>query len=563
MSRVRCAIYTRKSSEEGLEQDFNSLDAQFEGCAAYVKSQASEGWVLGRERYDDGGISGGTLERPALQRLLQDIAARRIDIVVVYKVDRLTRSLLDFAKLVEAFDKAGTSFVSTTQSFNTTTSMGRLTLNMLLSFAQFEREVTAERIRDKIAASKAKGMWMGGTCPIGYRPEGRSLAIVEEDAALVRGIFARYLELGNIRLLYNELLSDGVLKPTRLSTTGRAHGGAPFNRSELYNLISNRVYVGDIVHKDKHWPGLHSAIIDNETFERAQQLISRHAKGDRSPENAAERSLLPGRVFSNAGDPLIATHTSKKTPSGNRRYRYYVSKHLHLGERDRGGMRIPALELEQVVVSRLIEMLDNPIAASEGNYAIGAIVTNGAVQRTQELAATLRSRRIDHHRPLVRSLIKKVVVSETALSIKVDWRALCSLLKIAPDPSDEDILTIETTARLTRSGRVLRMIQADSSLIRPSVDLTLVRLIVKARDWWQRLQLERGLMVSTIAEQEGVNHSYVTRVLRLAFLSPQIVQAIIDCRQPVWMDSGALCAPDAIASDWEQQKQRLLLGRAA
>jgi DNA invertase Pin-like site-specific DNA recombinase len=563
VSRVRCAIYTRKSSEEGLEQDFNSLDAQFEGCAAYIKSQASEGWVLSRERYDDGGISGGTLERPALQRLLQDIAAGRIDIVVVYKVDRLTRSLLDFAKLVETFDKAGTSFVSTTQSFNTTTSMGRLTLNMLLSFAQFEREVTAERIRDKIAASKAKGMWMGGTCPIGYRPEGRSLAIVEEDAALVRLIFARYLELGNIRLLHNELLAGGVLKPVRLSTTGRAHGGAAFNRSELYNLISNRVYVGDIVHKDKHWPGLHPAIIDNETFERAQQLISRHVKGDRSPQNAAERSLIPGRVVSHTGDPLIATHTCKKTPSGNRRYRYYVSKHLHLGECDPDGIRIPALELEQVVMSPLIEMLDNPIAASEGNYLIGAIVSNGAVQRSQELAATLRSRRIDHHRVLVRSLIKKVIVSETALSIQVDWRELCRLLKIAPDPSDEDILTIETTARLTRSGRVLRMIQADSSLIRPTVDLTLVRLIVKARDWWLRLQEERGLMVSTIAEQEGVNHSYVTRVLRLAFLSPHIVQAIIDCRQPVWMDSGALCAPDAIAPDWEQQKQHLLLGRAA
>jgi site-specific DNA recombinase len=563
VSRVRCAVYTRKSSEEGLEQDFNSLHAQFEGCAAYIKSQASEGWVLTRERYDDGGISGGTLERPALQRLLQDIAADRIDIVVVYKVDRLTRSLLDFAKLVEAFDKAGTSFVSTTQSFNTTTSMGRLTLNMLLSFAQFEREVTAERIRDKIAASKAKGMWMGGTCPIGYRPEGRSLAIVDDDAVLVRRIFARYLELGNVRLLYNELLSEGVLKPVRLSTTGRAHGGAPFNRSELYNLISNHVYVGDIVHKDKHWPGLHPAIIDNETFERAQQLISRHVKGDRSRETAAERSLLPRRVFSDTGDALLATHTCKKRPSVDRRYRYYVSKHLHLGERDRAGMRIPALELEQVVVSRLIEMLDNPIGASEGNYAIGAIVAKGAVQRSQELAATLRSRRIDHHRPLVRSLIKKVVVSENALSIQVDWRALCSLLKMAPDPSDEDILTIETTARLTRSGRVLRMIQADSRLCRPTVDLTLVRLIVKARDWWQRLQQERGLMVSTIAEQEGVNHSYVTRVLRLAFLSPQIVQAIIDCRQPVWMDSGALCAPGAIAPDWEQQKQRLLLGRAA
>ena len=562
MSRVRCAIYTRKSSEEGLQQDFNSLDAQFEACAAYIKSQASEGWVLAKERYDDGGISGGTLERPALKRLLDDIAARRIDIVVVYKVDRLTRSLLDFAKLVESFDKAGTSFVSITQSFNTTTSMGRLTLNMLLSFAQFEREVTAERIRDKIAQSKAKGMWMGGTTPIGYRAAGRTLAIVDEDAELIRRIFARYLELGNIRLLQNELQSLGVIKPVRLSTTGRPHGGAPFNRSELYNLLSNRVYVGDIVHKDKHWPGLHPPIIDPGTFERAQQLISRHVKGDRSPETAAERSLLPGRIVADTGEPLIATHTCKKTPSCSRRYRYYVSRSLHLGERRRGGMRIPALELEQVVVSRLVEMLENPIISSESNSGLSAIVTQGAVQRSERLAATLRSRRIDHHRPLVRSLVRQVIVGESSLTILVDWAALCSSLKIIPDATDEELLILDTTARLTRSGRVLRMIEADNRLLRPAHDLTLIRLIVKGRDWWRRLQDERGLTVSAIAEQEGVTHSYVTRIIRLAFLSPRVLQAIISCRQPVWMDGGALSAAGAIAQDWEVQKQQLLLGPA-
>src|SRR3954451_4399874 len=209
MTKIRCAIYTRKSSEEGLDQDFNSLDAQHEACAAYIKSQASEGWKLVRDRYDDGGISGGTLKRPGLQRLLADINAGHIDIVVVYKVDRLTRSLLDFSKLVEAFDKAGVSFVSVTQSFNTTSSMGRLTLNMLLSFAQFEREVTAERIRDKIAQSKARGMWMGGTPPIGYRPDGRSLAIVEAHADIVRHIFKRYADLKNVRLLADELKERG------------------------------------------------------------------------------------------------------------------------------------------------------------------------------------------------------------------------------------------------------------------------------------------------------------------------------------------------------------------
>ncbi|RZI99090.1 MAG: DUF2924 domain-containing protein [Rubrivivax sp.] len=262
MNRVRCAIYTRKSSEEGLEQDFNSLDAQREACAAYVLSQASEGWQQLADHYDDGGISGGTLERPALQRLLADIEAGRIDIVVVYKVDRLSRSLFDFARLVEVFEKAGVSFVSVTQSFNTTTSMGRLTLNMLLSFAQFEREVTAERIRDKIAASTAKGMWMGGVPPLGYRPHGRSLAIVDEHAALVRDIFARYFALGNVRRVANALAADGVRRPLRTTSGGRSYGGGPFTRGPLYPMLRNATYAGRIPHRDKCYPGNHPPIID-------------------------------------------------------------------------------------------------------------------------------------------------------------------------------------------------------------------------------------------------------------------------------------------------------------
>ena len=261
MTKVRCAIYTRKSSEEGLEQDFNSLHAQREACAAYVLSQASEGWNLLPEDYDDGGISGGTLERPGLRRLLADIAVGRIDIVVVYKVDRLTRSLLDFSKLVESFDKAGTSFVSVTQSFNTTTSMGRLTLNMLLSFAQFEREVTAERIRDKIAASKARGMWMGGVPPLGYRPDGRSLAIVDEHAAVVRSIFDRYLELGNVRSLLQNLEHTEQRMPIRQTASGATMGGGTFKRCQLYALLANPIYVGEIHHKGNVYAGLHPALI--------------------------------------------------------------------------------------------------------------------------------------------------------------------------------------------------------------------------------------------------------------------------------------------------------------
>lgn len=561
MTRVRCAIYTRKSSEEGLEQDFNSLDAQFEACAAYIKSQASEGWKPVRDRYDDGGISGGTLERPGLQRLLADITAGHIDIVVVYKVDRLTRSLLDFAKLVEALDKAGTSFVSITQSFNTTTSMGRLTLNMLLSFAQFEREVTAERIRDKIAQSKARGMWMGGNPPLGYRPEGRSLAIVEQHAALVRDIFDRYLRLNNMRLLHKELLSSGIVKPDRTTATGRAYGGAPFNRSELYNILGNRIYVGDIVHHDKVWPGLHQPIIDPETFDRARQLLSRHVKGDRTPRDAQQQSLLASRIVDERGEPLVATHASKKTAAGKRRYRYYVTRGLLQGNAD--GMRIPALELEHVVVARLTEMLVNPLSVLEHHATTEAAATERAIKRGQALAAELRGSRVERQRGLVRRLVEKVIVGDDQLAIKVDWPALCELLGVQIHATDDDVLRLEATARLTRSGRAIRMIQHDGRLIRSTVDLTLVRLIVKARSWWQRLQQERGLTVSGLAASEDVTQSYVTRILRLAFLSPDVVKSIIIGRQPAWLDSGSLCSRGSISLDWDEQKQNFLLGRAS
>jgi DNA invertase Pin-like site-specific DNA recombinase len=274
MKTVRCAIYTRKSSDEGLEQGFNSLDAQREACAAYILSQASEGWVALPDIYDDGGISGGTLERPALQRLLAEVRDGRIDIIVVYKVDRLTRSLLDFSKLVEAFDKAGTSFVSITQSFNTTTSMGRLTLNMLLSFAQFEREVTAERIRDKIAASKAKGMWMGGTPPPGYEPDGRSLKVVDRHAALVRDIFQRYLKLGNVRHVAEGLVRDGVHAPQRQTATGKSIGGGPLSRGQLYTLLKNEIFIGIIAHNGHKHKALHQPIIDMETWDRVQAKLA-------------------------------------------------------------------------------------------------------------------------------------------------------------------------------------------------------------------------------------------------------------------------------------------------
>jgi len=281
--KIRCAIYTRKSSDEGLDQDFNSLDARYAACAAYMTSQVSEGWSLVKTRYDDGGISGGTLDRPSLQHLLANIADRKIDIVVVYKVDRLTRSLLDFAKLVETFDKAGVSFVSVTQSFNTTTSMGRLTLNMLLSFAQFEREVTAERIRDKIADSKARGMWMGGTPPLGYAPDGRSLKIVEDYSKLIRMIFERYLELGSVRLLADAFEHEAIKVPVRTTCAGRSFGGGIFRRGQLYLILNNPIYVGKIRHKsaqcERLFNGNQPAIIPQDLWDRVQARLASGIQG--------------------------------------------------------------------------------------------------------------------------------------------------------------------------------------------------------------------------------------------------------------------------------------------
>jgi site-specific DNA recombinase len=284
---LRGAIYTRVSTEQGLEQDFNSLDAQREACQAYIKSQTHEGWRLVRDRYDDGGFSGGSMDRPALQKLLVDVQARRIDVIVVYKVDRLTRSLADFAKLVETFDAHGVSFVSVTQSFHTTTSMGRLTLNVLLSFAQFEREVTGERIRDKIAASKKKGMWMGGVVPLGYRVEDRALHIVEEHAEIVRSLFRRYLEAGSVVRLKQRLDAEGFRLPVRIDGGGRSTGGGFLSRGHIYKILSNPIYVGLIAHKGQVHEGLHPPIVPQDLWDEVQQSLGDHLGASRNAKSLA------------------------------------------------------------------------------------------------------------------------------------------------------------------------------------------------------------------------------------------------------------------------------------
>src|SRR5208337_396235 len=307
----RCAIYTRKSSEEGLEQDFNSLHAQREACEAFIKSQASEGWKLIKTAYDDGGLSGGTMERPALQHLLADIGDGLIDVVVVYKVDRLTRSLADFAKMVELFDAHRVSFVAVTQQFNTTTSMGRLTLNVLLSFAQFEREVTGERIRDKIAASKKKGLWVGGVVPMGYEVRDRKLIVNEEEAAKVRLIFSRYLDLGSLSALQRDLRERGIVTRRRTLSSGREIGGRALTNGPLAHMLRNRMYIGEINHRDKSYPGEHAPIIDPRLFEAVQTKLTENRR-ERRLRRQSSNALLMGKLFDDRGNPMTPSYAIKK-----------------------------------------------------------------------------------------------------------------------------------------------------------------------------------------------------------------------------------------------------------
>lgn len=550
MKKVRCAIYTRKSSDEGLEQGFNSLDAQREACAAYVLSQASEGWSLVADEYDDGGISGGTLGRPALQRLLADIALGRIDIIVVYKVDRLTRSLLDFAKLVEAFDAANVSFVSITQSFNTTTSMGRLTLNMLLSFAQFEREVTAERIRDKIAASKAKGMWMGGTPPLGYCPNGRTLAIIEDHAAIVRDIYRRYLELGNVRLVAEQLARDGIRGPHRVSGVGRRFGGGQFTRGQLYAILKNPIYVGDIVHRERTYDGQQPGIIDRATWQLVQERLADHLQGERRMRSA-NPSILSGLIVDKAGEPLVAVHACK----GKVRYRYYVSRALQHGsaEENKSGIRMPARQIEVLVAEQVAALFDDPIKLA-ARLSI-ATPPNMLLEMSSCCIAVAAGMR-HGNRSALAELVTQVRVNDDGVEIDLATEKLADLLKATAAERAAPTMTITAAAELTRTGRAVRLVQPGGLAAGEAApNPTLIKLLLKAHRWWTALA-QGEFDVSALARKEGVTSSYIARVVKLAFLAPAFVDAILAGRQRAQIDGMALTAPDAIPVCWKEQAGR-------
>ncbi len=572
--RLRCAIYTRKSSEEGLEQAFNSLDAQREACEAYIKSQAGEGWHLVRTGYDDGGISGGTLDRPALQQLLADIKARKVDTVVVYKVDRLTRSLADFAKIVEVFDRRGVSFVSVTQQFNTTTSMGRLTLNMLLSFAQFEREVTGERIRDKIAASKRKGMWMGGFVPLGYEAKDRSLVINEPEAETVRTIYRLYLEHGNVRRVKEEADRLDLATKVRKTENGRMRGGRPLSRGYIYKLLGNPLYAGQIAHKGEVYAGQHEAVIDAETWEAVQAKLAGNAHDQRSGTRAAEPSLLAGLLHDERGNRLSPSHAVKNGV----RYRYYVSQAL-LQHRDGDAgsiVRIPAREIENLVTARIAAFLKDAgqvideLAGSLSPRDQERLIAAAGIQaeRWPRMAAS-------EQRGLILHVVAGVTVSEREILIELHRTALrhallgeASSIDTASAPGSQagtasggDALTLRVPARLKLCSGEMRLVipLGQARDLRPRPNATLIKALTRAHRWKERLFTGGAPSTSAIAKEECVTERYVSRIMRLTFLAPDIVEAILDGYQPTDLELERLMK--GIPVSWDAQRRALGFSR--
>lgn len=582
MKKIRCAIYTRKSSEEGLDQEFNSLHAQREACAAYIASQKHEGWIPLPEHYDDGGISGGTLERAGLRRLLQDVDEGLVDQIVVYKIDRLTRSLADFAKLVDRLDAADASFVSVTQSFNTATSMGRLTLNVLLSFAQFEREVTAERIRDKIAASKKKGLWMGGNIPLGYEPDGRTLKIVEKEATTVRTLIDLYLQQGSIKAAKQHAHQLGLRtkarpkKPTKVGVGKNRHildeqgcvstdgsveidasevhrdrktgGDAPFEASHIHYILSNPVYAGRIRHRAQIHEGQHEAIIAPETFERVQERLKDGAARKRGKTGSGtDKTLLTGKAVDETGDRLTPSHANKK----GRRYRYYISNRLisgaakgKAGNSQKGGWRLPAKALEQqladAVLNHVRDRLPINLLSAPSTETIAKIRLSLDETASQPEARALRE---------ILSCIKGATIKPGQIDIELDRQDTADSLGIAVTELNPDALTFTTPFQLRKRGIETKLVIGAAPL--GAVDATLIRSIAKAHHYYDTIK--QGQTIEEIAASENLTKRRILQVIDLAFLAPDIVRTIALGDQPVGLTAKWL-GLNPMPSDWQAQR---------
>ena len=562
---VRCAIYTRKSSEEGLEQEFNSLQAQREACEAFIDSQRHEGWMCQRAAYDDGGFSGATMDRPALQRLLADVKAGRVDTIVVYKIDRLTRSLADFAKIVEILDATSASFVSVTQQFNTTTSMGRLTLNVLLSFAQFEREVIGERIRDKIAASKKKGMWMGGVPPLGYQAQDRKLVIVDSEAETVRFIFRCYAELGSVQLLKDELDARGIHSKLRTSASGGISGGKPFARGALYLMLQNRIYRGEIVHNRQSYPGEHEPIIDQPLWDVVQAQLAGNAARHNDCGQTRQPSLLAGMLFDRDGNRMTPSHAGKK----GTRYRYYVSGSLITKDRTQNSaaLRIPAAEIEQLVSDRVHRWLLDPgsIYKSTAARLADPSIQHRRVERAAEIGKHWPELSVARKRAILTALIERIEGSVDQIDIRLRPPRLGALLDGDASPSqgvgEEESELLSVPVRLRRAGREIRIvIDGTDRFATAKPDARLVKLLLRARRFNAVLTRGEGIAFAALAQREGVSPSYFTRLVRLSYLAPDITQAILDGRQPRDLTPEKLLEHSRLPLAWHAQRIALGFG---
>jgi DNA invertase Pin-like site-specific DNA recombinase len=544
--QIRCTIYTRKSTEEGLEQEFNSLDAQREACAAYIVSQKSEGWIALRERYDDGGYSGGTLDRPALQRVLADIEAGLVDVVVVYKIDRLSRSLMDFAKLVEVFERKGVTFVSVTQSFNTTTSMGRLTLNVLLSFAQFERELTGERIRDKFAASRKKGIWMGGTPPLGYDIDSRKLVVNAAEAETVNLIFRHYLDLGCVRALRDDLVKKRIVSKLWTSSTGLKHGGAPFDRGALYCLLKNRTYIGQATHKGDVYPGEHDAIVPRTLFDAVQERLAGARRREPGKASVPQDAVLTGLLFDETGAPMGPTYTIKP---GGRRYRYYISQPRKAASPAKADVaRLPAPAIEDFLKGVLVRL-----------RLVGGSAADPVDSR-------------------LRSYLRRIDLKANSLAIQLDrssalqsWRAEAGAKGFGDrdlidhhrgclaegwdlsDRRDHLVLTLPVRACF-RGGRTAMLSAPGMGMPAAGPDAALIKAVARAHHWKQMLVDGEVASVDGLAAGVKQERRHVGRTLALAFLSPDLTKAILQGKQPTGLRLAHLMEAD-IPLSWKSQHE--------
>ena len=535
--QVRCAVYTRKSTDEGLDQAFNSLDAQREACVAYIASQVHEGWQLDPTLYDDGGYSGGNMERPAFQRLLADVQSGRIQVIVIYKVDRLTRALSDFARIVEVLDRHGASFVSVTQAFNTTTSMGRLTLNVLLSFAQFEREVTGERIRDKIAASKKKGMWMGGPVPMGYDLCDRKLLINEDEAKIISYIFTRHVELGSVRELAADLEAKGIRSKVRTMKDGRITGGARYGVGALAYLLRNVCYIGQIRHGDQIYEGEHEAIIPSDLWDANQLLFSKAVNLPRTRKSLP--SPLSGFLKDALDRPMGPAHANR----GSRRYRYYVSRECP--DQAEAAWRIPAVDLEAIVQRELGAFLDNGLRVSA---ELGdALVANEGIGTA---CARLSARAADATSlgALLDELGARITVRQETISILIEPAKLLELLSCSGLAEPEQVVILDIAVQLRRRGHELKLVYAAPEA-RPAVrDDRLINLLGQGRIAYQQLRSGKAI---------GDSRRQAVRLARLNFLAPDIVMAILDGRQPIELTARSLLRVADLPIEWKEQRQVL------